>query len=447
MSSYRIAFLSEHASPIAVLGGVDAGGQNVYVDELSRLLGEAGHTVDVFTRWGSFDAPDIVKWAPNVRVIQLRAGPPRRVLKDDLWPHMPAFRDALLRFMQREKHSYDLIHANFWMSGWVATEIKRELGLPVVQIFHATGNTKRRVQGADDTSPSGRVDVETVVAQAVDRVIAQCPAERDELIDDYGMDPSRISLVPSAVNIQRFRPVDPSAARQALGLDLHMPIVGYVGRMLPRKGIRNLVRAVASLREMDPPVQLLIVGGETETPHPDATPEIGVLRELAAQLGISDRLILTGRRQPDILWLYYGAADVMVSTPRYEPFGLTPLEAMACARPMVGSDVGGIRFTIEDGRTGFLVPPDSPQILADRLRTLLEDRELRGRMGAAGRERVEREFTWRRTAERTASLYGDVLASRDTQNDPRHEVETLRTQTGDEDIDLSTVRAASSFWS
>jgi len=154
--SLRIALISEHASPAAPPGGEDAGGQNVYVDELSRALGRLGHTVDVFTRRDCAGAPDVRRWAPGVRVVNLTAGPPHTMPKDDLWAHMPAFRDAFLRFVLRDGARYDAIHANFWMSGWAGVELAPRLRLPIVQLFHALGTTKRRHQGDADTSPGER---------------------------------------------------------------------------------------------------------------------------------------------------------------------------------------------------------------------------------------------------------------------------------------------------
>jgi D-inositol-3-phosphate glycosyltransferase len=406
----RIAFLSEHASPVALLGSVDAGGQNVYVDEVSRNLALLGYEVDIFTRRDASDAPRTIDWAPGVRIVNIDAGPPGFVLKDDLWPYMPEFRDNILRFMALDGARYHLLHGNFWMSGWVAAELRDALAIPVVQIFHATGKTKRRHQAEADTSPGVRIAVELDVIERVDRIIAQCPAEEDELIEDYGCDARRIAVIPSAVNIERYRPEPRAEARSRIGLDPDQMVVAYIGRMLPRKDPRNIVRAVAHLaHEHELPVRLLLVGGETHAPDPTATPEIGELQRLAAELGISDRLIFTGKRQPDELRWYYSAADVAVTTPWYEPFGLTPLEAMACGIPVIGSAVGGITFTIADGDTGYLVPPRNPAALTERLRHLLLQPALRQQMGRAARRRVEREFTWSTVAHRTSALYASLL--------------------------------------
>jgi glycosyltransferase involved in cell wall biosynthesis len=411
----RIALISEHASPIALLGSEDAGGQNVYVDEIARHLAGAGHLIDIFTRRDNPDAPEIVEWAAGVRVIHLFAGPPRFLAKDELWPLMPAFRDSFCRFMRRERVTYDVIHGNFWMSGWVASELGRKFGIPVVQLFHALGTTKRRYQGAADTSPPERIAVERALVRRVDRVIATCPAEERILVRDYGADVARVSMIPLAVDTERFRPMAQGEARQQIEADLPAdgPLIVYVGRLLPRKDIRNVVRALALLNRESAagtaPVRLIIVGGDGRTPNPAATPEIGELGRIADDLGMRQFVHFTGKRQQEELRTYYAAGDVVVTTPWYEPFGLTPLEAMACGRPVIGSAVGGITFTVRDGETGLLVPPRDPAALAARLRELLNDDSRRARMGECARRRVERQFTWPSIARRTADLYESLI--------------------------------------
>lgn len=414
--THRVAFLSEHASPLALRGSVDAGGQNTYVDEVSRHLARRGWVVDVFTRRDDGKLPEVVPLAPGVRVVHVPAGPAHYTFKDELWPLMPAFRDGISRFASREGLRYDVLHGNFWMSGWVAAQLRREWGVPAVQIFHATGLTKRRHQGTADTSPDGRIAVEREVIAGVDRVIAQCPEEQRELVGDYGADPARVAVIPSGVDTRVFRPVARDEARRRIGLPTSGPVVVYVGRMVPRKDVRNVVRALAQYVATyesggDEPVLLLLAGGETRDPDPRATPEIGELQRLAADLGVAERVHFTGKRQPEELRYYYAAGDVAVTTPWYEPFGLTPLEGQACGRPVIGSAVGGITYTIADGVTGLLVPPRDPEALAAALQRLLRDPALRERMGRAARARVERKFTWLMVAARTAALYGELLAS------------------------------------
>jgi D-inositol-3-phosphate glycosyltransferase len=394
--------ISEHASPLAALGGEDSGGQNVYVAELARRLATMGHEVDVFTRQDNPLLPEVVPFAEEVRVINLPTGPAKRIPKDDLFPYMASFRDAFYRFARDEPTAYDLVHANFWMSGWVACEAKRDLGLPFAQTFHALGAIKRREQGGADTSPPERPAAEFRIVEEADRILATCPAEVEELTELYYTDPARLSLVPCGVDIGTFRPVDKKEVRRALGLP-DRPTVVYVGRLVPRKGVTTLIEAFALLpRGLD--ARLVIVGGE-----PGGSPEIAQLSALAEGLKVREGVIFAGSRPQGELYRYYGAADAAVSVPHYEPFGMTPLEAMACATPVVGSEVGGIKTSVADGASGFLVPPKRAEVLADRLLRLLSDGKLRDRMGRAAQRRVEERYTWERVARLAAAAFSKVV--------------------------------------
>ncbi len=409
----RVAMISEHANPLALLGGADAGGQNIYVYEVSVGLARLGYQVDVFTRRDSPTPPEVVPLAPGVDVVHVAAGPTEFIRKDDLWVHMPAFMEGCHAFMAARSPAYRLLHSNFWMSGWVACELKARLGLPLVHIFHALGAVKRLEQGAADTSPAGRHQVELRTILEANRLIVQCPAEVDDLRQYYTTSLDNVRVVPSGVNIARYRPLPQRHARAGLGVRRDERIVGYVGRLVTRKGVGTLLGAFARVARARPDaaLRLMVVGGETRDPTEDPTPEMARLRALAARLGVAGRVWFVGKRQPDELAGYYAAADIMVSVPWYEPFGLTPLEAQACGRAFIGSAVGGITYTVEDGLTGLLVPPKDEAALAEKLTLLLDDASLRHRLGRAGRRRVEGEFTWARVAERTAAVYETLCPS------------------------------------
>jgi len=385
------------------LGGEDSGGQNVYVAELARYLGAMGHKVDVFTRRDSKLLPEVGHFDERVRVVNLSAGPAESVPKDELFPLMAEFRDAFYRFARREPAAYDLVHANFWMSGWVACEAKRDLGLPFAQTFHALGEIKKREQGDADTSPPERQATELRILEEADVVLATCPAEVEDLTILYGAQHSQLALVPCGVDVEKFRAVDRREARKELSL-AEIPTVVYVGRLVPRKGVDTIIEAFALLPgELDD--QLVVVGGE---PGVYESPEIKRLSALASKLGVEERVVFTGSRPQRDLYRYYGAADVSVSVPHYEPFGMTPLEAMACGTPVIGSRVGGIKTSVADGKTGFLVPPKNAETLANRLLRLLSDENLRTRMGRAARRRIEEHYTWERIAALAAAAFSEV---------------------------------------
>ncbi|MEX3958700.1 glycosyltransferase family 4 protein [Trinickia sp. EG282A] len=401
----KIALVSEHASPLAVAGGVDSGGQNIYVANIARQLRRAGHQVDVFTRRDRALLPAISDM-DGVRVVHVPAGPPMQMPKEALLPYMPEFADFLLGFCRRERRRYDVMHANFFMSGLAALKAKETLGIPLVMTFHALGKVRRIHQGADDGFPDERFSIEERLVREADAIIAECPQDELDLREHYAPDPNRIRIVPCGFDTSEFSPADRADCRAALGWPRDRFTVLQLGRIVPRKGIDNVVRALAVLRtRMGIDAHLYVVGGNADIPNEIATPEIARLRGVAAGCGADAHVTFVGRRGRAQLRNYYGAADVFVTTPWYEPFGITPIEAMACARPVVGADVGGIRYSVVDGQTGFLVPPRDPEALAERLARLAHDPELAERMGAAGLERAREHFTWSGVAEQLEAVY------------------------------------------
>ena len=200
-------------------------------------------------------------------------------------------------------------------------------------------------------------------------------------------------------------------ARAELGLDPSEFIVLQLGRLVPRKGIDNVILALAQL-PAHVRARLVVVGGETREPDEARTPEIARLRRVAADAGVGQRVLFIGQRRRAELRRYYAAADAFVTTPWYEPFGITPLEAMGCGIPVVGSAVGGIQYTVTDGVTGFLVPPRDPAALAMRLTELHGNPALAAALGRAGIRRARSMFTWKEVARQLECVFEDICADR-----------------------------------
>jgi glycosyltransferase involved in cell wall biosynthesis len=243
-----------------------------------------------------------------------------------------------------------------------------------------------------------------------DRIIAECEQDRVDMETLYEADSSRIDVVPCGFDAEEFWPV--ADARERLGLPADEFVVLQLGRIVPRKGIDTVIEAVALLqRHYGISARLLVVGGNTPQPDPDATPELGMLMALAHALGIGDNVQFTGQRPRPELRDYYSAANVFVTTPWYEPFGITPVEAMACGTPVIGTAVGGIKTTVLDDQTGYLVPPKDPLALAERLAWLYHQPQIAQRLGWAGMHRAYRHFTWRKVAAQIAHVYECVCNS------------------------------------
>ena len=409
MAGLRVCMISEHASPLAALGGADSGGQNVYVAQLARHLAALGMEVDVYTRCDAATLAPAVELGPGARVIHVPAGPKHPVAKEQLWPHMAGFGDWMLRHIAAG--SYDIIHANFWMSADVARRLADAWGIPFVVTFHALGLVRKLHQGDADGFPPVRPDVERRAIETAACVIAECDQDRDDLVNLYGADPERITVAPCGVDPSELSPRPRFHARKQLGIDQDAKVILQLGRMVPRKGVDTVIEALALLRgNYRLEAHLLVVGGESDEPDPEATPELARLSALAEERGVADLVRFTGRKGRAELANCYSAADVFVTTPWYEPFGITPLEAMICGIPVVGSNVGGIRSTVVHGETGFLVPARDPDALAARLACLLSNPALAESMGKAGRARALERYTWQLVARNIATIFGGVLA-------------------------------------
>jgi D-inositol-3-phosphate glycosyltransferase len=406
----RIAMISEHASPLSAIGGVDSGGQNVYVAQLSRHLAKAGYRVDIFTRRDGDELPEVVDWVDGVRVVHVDAGPAAFVRKEELLPFMGEFTDYMLCFFERQPQGYDLMHANFWMSGLVAANIKHALDIPFVITFHALGRVRRLYQGNSDEFPDERFDIEDRIIADADAIIAECPQDEQDLIDLYGADPGRIRMIPAGFDPQELSPVGKLQARRLLGFDPDERIILQLGRMVPRKGIETVVRGLGRLiRDHGVMARLLVVGGGSEKPDAKLTPEIGRLQKIAAEEGIADCVTFAGRRNRDVLKYYYSLADVFITLPWYEPFGMTPLEAMGCGTPVIGANVGGIKYSVVHGETGYLVPPQNPQAVGDCLAHLFRNSGLLARLGEQAHARAMCHFTWEKIVEQMSLAYEQVM--------------------------------------
>jgi D-inositol-3-phosphate glycosyltransferase len=395
----RVAMVSEHASPLAVLGGADAGGQNVYVAALATELGRRGIEVVVHTRRDDPSLARRVRMAPRVTVEHVDAGPPKAVAKDRLLPYMDVFAEELAASWREAPP--DVVHSHFWMSARAALAAAEPLGIPVAHTFHALGVVKRRHQGAKDTSPAERIGEERRILARAACILATCTDELFEL-RRLGADPHRVRVVPCGVNLRAFRPTGPSEPRA----DRRRRLV-VVSRLVERKGVGNVITALAEI----PNTELVIAGGP-ERERLCSDPEVRRLGRIARAHGVEDRVEFRGRLERAEVPPLLRSADVVVTVPWYEPFGIVPLEAMACGVPVVATAVGGMIDTVVDGVTGIHVPPRRPDLVAQAVRHLLADPALRATLGTAGARRARERYSWERVADAIVETYGEIAAAR-----------------------------------
>ena len=379
--------LSVHTCPLAALGAKETGGMNVYVREVSRELGRMGVLVDVFTRSQNPSIARVVQLGERARVIHLPAGPEAPMERERVYGHLAEFIENVEAWRIECALDYDLIDAHYWLSGVVGLALRdhwarREPGsVPMLQRFHTLGRLKNRVAPlAGEREPEVRIREEHRIVVGADRLVAANEVERAHLIGEYGAPSGRIAAIPCGVDTDLFRPGTSATARAALGLD-GRPLLLYVGRIAPIKGLETLLDAVARLAARGHGLRLLVVGGEADEPLDGH--EI-TLRRRSDALGLGDAVRFVGAQPQPALRDFYVAADALVLPSYYESFGMVALEAMACGTPVIASRVGGLTTTVRDGVTGFLVPEGDVPALAERMEHLLADADLRWRIGREG---------------------------------------------------------------
>jgi D-inositol-3-phosphate glycosyltransferase len=418
----RIAMLSYHTCPLATLGGKDTGGMNVYVRELTRQLGRAGVHVDVFTRSQDEHVPHVLHdLGYGNRVVHVPSGPEVPLPKRELVDHLPEFVSGIQEFAANKGLQYDLIHSHYWLSGIAAKDLKAAWGVPVVQMFHTLGLMKQRVaRDPGEMEGEYRIQGEQEVLRIADRIVAATPAELAQLQWLYRADTSKVEIVPPGVDISHFYPIPQDEAKEFIGLQPCDQLLLFVGRIEPLKGIDNLIEAIAILRRQGLIVCLSVIGGDPDqvvVSHDGAETKRSVevnmsemkrLQDLRARYGMEDLVAFLGRRSQDTLPYYYSAAEAVVVPSHYESFGMVALEAMACGTPVVASQVGGLAYLVQDGETGYTVPADDPQALADALNRLLMDPDMRRRMGRQAAE-FAKEYAWSKIAARIVKIYDQAL--------------------------------------
>jgi D-inositol-3-phosphate glycosyltransferase len=399
--SLRVAVLSVHTCPLAALGGKETGGMNVYVRETSRELARMGVTVDVFTRSQNASIPRVADLGEGARVIHLPAGPHAPIGRPAIHPYLPEFIEGVEAHRWAEGIDYDVIHAHYWLSGVAGLELREQWGVPLVQMFHTLGKLKNSVaQGPEELEPELRIVEESRIVRSADRIVAANVVERAHLVWYYGATSEGISVIPCGVDTELFQPMSQAAAKDLLELPPG-PVLLYVGRLEPIKGLETLLEAVARIGGS---ARLYIVGGDSDEP---SSPHAARLRTRVAALGLDRRVRFLGAQPQRRLRYFYAAADATVMPSYYESFGMVALEAMACGSPVVASRVGGLTTTVKDGITGYLVPEGDAVALGERLELLLHDPATRARLGREA-TRWAADHRWPCVAEAVCRLYSEL---------------------------------------
>jgi D-inositol-3-phosphate glycosyltransferase len=409
----RVAMLSVHTCPLAMLGGKKTGGMNVYVRDFSRELGKQGILVDVFTRSQDDCVPRIMHDLGNDgRVVHIPAGPEKPIPVDQVANYLDEFTTGVLDFAASENIQYDLIHSHYWLSGLVADRLRHAWHVPIVQMFHTLGHMKNQIAQSDSERASeARLAGEYQVMALADKLIAATPAEETQLIDLYNADPAKIAIIPPGVDLERFQPIPKDVAKKRVGIPCGDTNILFAGRIEPLKGIDTMLRAMALIQQRRPEVLhnacMAIIGGDPWAD--DLDEEMARLQQLRTDLDIHDLVTFLGAKDQDLLPNYYAAAEMVVMPSHYESFGMVALEAMAMGTPVIASEVGGLAHLVKHGVTGYHVPSRDPEALAARIYELLSNQDCRQVLGQQARDYARR-YDWANIVNRMMAVYEEVVA-------------------------------------
>ena len=397
----RVAYLSMHTTPLAQPGIGDAGGMNVYIDRLARTMAGRGIKVEVFTRRTDPAQPEDVMVADGYKVVHITAGPEESLPTARLADWVQEFALGVAKWAGANRADYDVVHSHYWLSGWAGVIVKQQLGVGLAHSFHTLGRIKdaTRAHGQPPESLL-RIATEQEVIEFADCVIASTPFEFDDLVEHYGTKPESICISPPGVDHGVFQPGPKAEARRRLGIEFG-PLLLFVGRIQPLKGVDVAIEALRVVRETHPLARLVVVGGPSGD---EGEAEMAHLAQLAVHRGLGSEVVFRQPEPHDVLADFYRASDALLVPSRSESFGLVAAEAQASGLPVVAANVGGLAYAVADGVSGILVDGYDPQMWAEAVNRVIEAADRFSKGATAHSEK----FSWDSTADRLLELYSGI---------------------------------------
>jgi mannosylfructose-phosphate synthase len=401
------------------LGSPDTGGQVVYVLELSKKLADLGYKVDIWTRRFE-DQPAAEQVEKNVRIVRMPCGGKDFIPKEYLYEKLPEWGEFALRFIRRHRLKYEFINSHYWDAGIAGQRLALALDVPHIHTPHSLGWWKR--QKMEDDFPqdrdkfdeiynfSRRIHHETMLYRDCDALVATSPMQLDVMQTRYNVPSNRMTMIPPGYDDSRFFPVGGptrDAIREELGYS--GPTIASIGRLSRNKGFDLLIDAFTVVAERVPSAKLVLpVGTETEETTED--PMLQELHDQVAQLGLKDRVGISGSLPDEAMADFYRAADVFALPSRYEPFGMTAVEAMACGTPTVLTTHGGLYRTTSYGIDALYADSFDKADFGITILKALRYGDIRRRLSLHGARKVRSLFTWTGIAQQLVRLVEDRLS-------------------------------------
>ena len=411
MSKIRtIAHFSVHGyfGPEPILGRTDTGGQVTYVLELAKYLAQIDDIkVDIFTR--QFEGRDqIAPVNDRVRVVRLPCGPDEFIRKEDIFPYWDEFVDNTMNFLQENGLRYEVLHGHYWDAGYVCMKLGERLDQPFFYTAHSLGAWKKEQMGGNPEEMEKlfkfeeRTHWENILFRAAKAHTVTTEDGKETYKRLYEFETPDMEIIPPGVDIHRFRPLEPGETER----DLEIPdkYIFGLSRIDSNKGHVELIRAFAHVAAKVPDAYLVIGGGSKEPKQHEIDVKNSFLK-VVDELGLGDRVIFTGYVLDDDLATYYRKASLFVLPSKYEPFGMTTLEAMSCGTPVVATKFGGIRKNLKNEYDAMMVDPTNEEKFSEAMTRILTDGALSQRLVENGLKTIRERFSWEAIAATTLEFY------------------------------------------
>jgi D-inositol-3-phosphate glycosyltransferase len=398
-SSLNLLVISFHTCPLSPLGTESAGGMNVYISKLSIALEKLGFSIDIITKKHRECTEDVVYLSKQTKVIHL-SSIPLNIKKNKLYHYLDQFEKSIMDFIATTNNDYDLIHSHYWLSGMIGVNLSKNLNINNITTFHTLAEIKNKTAGQEKESLI-RSNYEDTIIKNADKIVVSTKHEMNVLQNSYDVNSTKVEIIEPGVDLDLFKPQNKNDSKKLLGL-INEPVLLYVGRIDPIKGLSVLIEAMNLLNYKDRP-KLLVIGDNNQS-----NPTMLNVLEIIERYELQEDVVFIGATEQSNLPLYYNAADICVIPSHYESFGLVALEAMACNTPVIGTKVPGLESIITDQINGLLIIPNSPQILAEKIKLLISDKDLAKLISQNGLKK-SMEMTWDSTAEKITYLYRSLI--------------------------------------
>jgi len=411
-----ICMLSTHGyfDPIPQLGKTDTGGQVIYVLQLAKALSKRGIKVDIYTRWFDFSKQQVdpVPDYPDVRVVRIPAGPEKFIPKEDLYEVLPELAQNMIQFIRENNLDYDLFHGHYVDAGIVMLVVAEALSKPPFFTAHSIGAWKREKMGGDPEEMEKKYKFKHRIAEELRifrSVVAQSATttlQKEKIERLYGFASDNVVVISPGVDVHTFCPLEPRG--QATTVNMPRNYIFCLSRIDANKGHDLLLYAFDIVRKAIADIHLVIGGGSPE-PEQREQEVLMTMKKIVKERKMQDRVHIIGYVPDENLVILYQRARLFALPSIFEPFGMTVLEALACAVPVVASKYGGIRTVISSGKNGILIDPRNESEFADALMMILNDPSLARRLGEAGRSTIQKEYSWEAIAEKHITFYNRFM--------------------------------------